>query len=84
MSISIPRKCLFECRGLEVTVETDEFAVTGNLVDFDEYMNLNIDDAEIKKRGGEVYCVEQIFVKGNSIILIVMPPMVQYSPFLKK
>lgn len=80
MGISLPKQILFECRGLEINVETNEFSVNGKLDDFDEYMNLTVNDAQVLMKNGNKYGVEQIFVKGSSIVFIIVPPMIEYSP----
>ncbi|ELQ76472.1 Small nuclear ribonucleoprotein Sm D3 [Trachipleistophora hominis] len=84
MKPSVPLKLLYECENFQLTVELDNGTkATGKLVQVDDLMNLTLDDVVLTEINGHNTRIERMMVRGSLIQLIILPPILQYSPFLK-
>lgn len=83
MKLSVPFKVLYDCEGLQLTVETDINVISGKLIQVDDCMNLTLDDAIISNYENEKTKVDRIFIRGAQIQFIILPPILKYSPYLQ-
>ncbi|KRH92215.1 putative small nuclear ribonucleoprotein Sm D3 [Pseudoloma neurophilia] len=84
MTISVPLKVLYDCQGLQITLETEKDVITGKLFQIDDCINITIDDAIITNFQGVKTKIDRILVKGSMIQFIVLPPILEYSPHLQR
>ena len=82
---SVPFKLLHEGEGHPVTVElkTGEL-YRGRLTDSDEFMNCHMRGVTHTAVDGHVTRLEQVFLRGSQVRLIVLPSILQSAPMFRK
>jgi len=84
MSVGIPVKLLYEGIGHTVTVEIKTGEVyRGHLVAAEDNMNCLLEGVTMTAKDGKVSQLEQGYVRGSQIRLIIFPDMLKHAPMFK-
>jgi|TARA_B100000809_G_C14957526_1_gene466152 small nuclear ribonucleoprotein len=75
MSVDMAVKVLDECINKVVLIKLKgDKTIRGNLLGFDQHMNLQLDQSEEIHSEGETKSLGSIVVRGDNIIMISPPP----------
>ena len=75
MSVDMAVKVLDECINKVVLIKLKgDKTIRGNLLGFDQHMNLQLDQSEEIPSEGETKSLGSIVVRGDNVIMISPPP----------
>ncbi|CAG9311965.1 unnamed protein product [Blepharisma stoltei] len=85
MSIGVPIKLLHEAENHVITIElkTGEL-YRGYLVDAEDTMNCRLETVTVTSRDGNVYVLEQVYIRGAQIRFVIVPDMFKNAPMFKR
>ncbi|CAG9814664.1 unnamed protein product [Phaedon cochleariae] len=85
MSIGVPIKVLHEAEGHIVTCETITGEVyRGKLIEAEDNMNCQMTQITVTYRDGRVAQLENVYIRGSKIRLLILPDMLKNAPMFKK
>ena len=85
MSIGVPIKVLHEAEGHIVTCETITGEVyRGKLIEAEDNMNCQMTGCTVTYRDGKVAQLENVYVRGSKIRLLILPDMLKNAPMFKR
>lgn len=85
MSIGVPIKVLHEAEGHIVTCETNTGEVyRGKLVEAEDNMNCQMTSVTVTYRDGKTANVENVYIRGSKIRLLILPDMLKNAPMFKR
>lgn len=77
-------KLLHESTGHIVTVELTTGAIyRGKLLDAEDSMNVQLKDITVTHRDGRIQQLDQVFIRGSSVRLFIVPDMLKNAPMFK-
>lgn len=84
MSVGVPIKLMHEGLGHTVTVEVKSGETyCGLLAWAEDNMNALIEGVTATARDGKVTNLEQVYIRGSQIRLVIFPDMLRHSPMFK-
>mmetsp|Transcript_28543 Transcript_28543/g.48259 ORF Transcript_28543/g.48259 Transcript_28543/m.48259 type:complete len:112 (+) Transcript_28543:170-505(+) len=83
--LGVPIKLLHEAEGHVVTVELKNGETYRGLLDeAEDTMNVRLSDVTMTARNGRVSKLEQVFLRGGHVKLVVVPDLLKNAPIFKK
>eukprot|EP00917_Polyrhabdina_sp_WS-2016_P006641 GHVP01014785.1.p1 GENE.GHVP01014785.1~~GHVP01014785.1.p1 ORF type:complete len:123 (+),score=19.64 GHVP01014785.1:27-395(+) len=84
MSVGIPVKLLHEGLGHTITMEvkTGE-TYRGFLANVEDNMNVMIESVSVTDRDGRATNLEQVYIRGSQIRMVIFPDMLRHAPMFK-
>uniref|UniRef100_A0A7S1CRQ5 Small nuclear ribonucleoprotein Sm D3 n=1 Tax=Bicosoecida sp. CB-2014 TaxID=1486930 RepID=A0A7S1CRQ5_9STRA len=83
--ISIPTILLHEGEGLILTIECrDGTYYRGELIFSEDNMNCRLKDVTVTLTNGKTRHMEQAYVRGSQIVLILFPNLLENAPMFKR
>nr|UXY87154.1 small nuclear ribonucleoprotein Sm D3 [Cryptomonas sp.] len=84
MADSIPIKLLFETKPYIVTIETKNGSkYRGSLRSIEENMNCHLENVSLLNSKNKNEKFNSVFIRGSSILLILLPDILKEAPLLK-
>ena len=84
MTVGVPIKLLHESQGLTVSVELKTGQIyRGRLLAVEDSMNVQLRDVTVTGRDGKITQMEQCFIRGSSVKMVVVPDNLRHAPFFK-
>ena len=84
MVVGVPIKLLHESQGLTVTVELKTGQMyRGRLQHVEDSMNMHLREVTVTARDGKLGQMEQCFIRGSNVRLIIVPDNLRHAPFFK-
>ncbi|TYZ62698.1 hypothetical protein PybrP1_012283 [[Pythium] brassicae (nom. inval.)] len=84
-SVGVPIALLHEGEGRSVTVELKNGEIyRGHLLESEDSMNCQMRDVVLTQRDGQKRKLEQVYVRGSHIKLVILPDVLKNSPLLAK
>lgn len=85
MSVGIPVKLIHEATGHVVTIELKTGCVyRGTLLEAEDSLNCQLRNVTATARDGNVTEIEQIYIRGSHVRLVIVPDMLRNAPMFKK
>lgn len=85
MSVGIPVKLIHEATGHVVTIELKTGCVyRGTLLEAEDSLNCQLRNVNATARDGSVTEIEQIYIRGSHVRLVIVPDMLRNAPMFKK
>ena len=83
--LSVPIKLLHEGEGHTITVELKSGEqYRGTLTDAEDTMNISLSSCTHTARDGRVSKLEQVYIRGSHVRLIVLPDLLKNAPVFKR
>ncbi|TMW69384.1 hypothetical protein Poli38472_001540 [Pythium oligandrum] len=84
-TVGVPLSLLHEGEGRVVTVELKNGEIyRGLLNESEDSMNCQLSDVVLTQRDGQKAKLEQVYVRGSQIKLIILPEILKHSPLFSK
>nr|BAS01933.1 small nuclear ribonucleoprotein Sm-D3 [Amorphochlora amoebiformis] len=83
-SIGIPIKLIHEAEKHKITIVLkDNSIIKGELFNSEDNMNLHIKDCSLLIKNNKEILIQHIFVRGNTIKILIIPDVLKNSPMFK-
>jgi len=83
--VGIPIILMHDAEGAVVTVETKAGElIRGLLFEAEDSMNLYLKNAVIHNIHGQKRKVDQIYIRGNQVLFIILPDMLKHAPMFQR
>ncbi|GAB9473439.1 Small nuclear ribonucleoprotein sm d3 [Globisporangium polare] len=84
-TVGVPIALLHEGEGRNVTVELKNGEIyRGHLNESEDSMNCQLSNVVLTQRDGQKAKLEQVYVRGSQIKLIILPDILKNSPLFSK